>query len=63
MDAVVKCAHARQHDGVCVGHFVRPLCDVHIRANLKQSLVDTAQVSGTVIKQSNHAGKVKREWP
>ena len=37
-----------------VADLLRPLRDTHVRANLEQSLVDAAQISRPVIKQSNH---------
>ena len=54
MDAIVKRAHAGQHDRARVVHPFGPLHDAHVRADLEQRLVDAAQVAGAVIEEGDH---------
>ena len=54
VQAIVKRANARQHDGAGAAHFRRRLRDADVRAGLEQRLVHAAQIAGAVIQKSNH---------
>src|SRR5258707_10596139 len=59
MNAIVKCSDARQHDCSCIRHLARVLGDAYLCAHLEQRLMHAAQIAGTIIKQSNHANRLK----
>ena len=61
MNTIVKRAYAGQHDGARVSHLFGALCNLDVGPNFQQSLVYTAQVARTVIKQSNHREKITAE--
>ena len=54
VDAIVKRADAGQHEAARITDFFGVLHEPHVRANLEQRLMDTAQIAGAVIEKSNH---------